>query len=78
LLVCRWRNNNELWETVYTKDGQADFELSASSAATRATFCVWELGVVGHERQAWTAYLRSPRDTPALAAYLANRFAGAV
>lgn len=77
LLVCRWRNNNELWETAYTKDGQADFELM-EGGATRATFCVWELGVVCHERQAWITYLKSSRDSAALAAYLDDRFTGEV
>ena len=28
----------------------------------RPTFCVWELGAVCHEREAWTRYLLSPRD----------------
>lgn len=77
LLVCRWRNANEMWETVYTSTDGGDFVL-LEGGATRATFCVWELGVVQHERLAWIAYLRSTRDTPALTAYLADCFAGPV
>ena len=42
----------------------------------RPTFCVWELGAVCHERQAWSAYLRSRRDAPARAAYVDYAFTG--
>ena len=77
LLVSRWRGSNEIWETVYTKDGVESFELSVP-AATKATFCVWELGVVNHERLAWTAYLRSSRTDADRVTYLADRFSGAV
>jgi len=77
LLDCRWRNNNELWQTAYTKDGDARFELVVPGP-TKATFCVWELGAVSYESQAWSAYLRSPRDDAARAAYLADRFSGPV
>ena len=31
----------------------------------RPTFCVWELGAVWHEQQAWSRYLRSSRDESA-------------
>ena len=77
LLVGRWRGNNELWETVYTKSGDADFEL-LQGGATRPTFCVWELGVVFHEQQAWMRYLRGARDEPSRAGYLADYFSGPV
>ena len=53
LLVCTWRNENELWETVWAKDGDADvfFRPWAIDGAHRPTFCVWELGAVVHERR---------------------------
>ena len=38
--------------------------------------CVWELGAVVHEREAWTRYLYSARDEHAKAAYLSDRFTG--
>ena len=61
LLVCTWRNENELWETVWAKNGDADvfFRPWPADGAHRPTFCVWELGAVCHERDAWTSYLRS-------------------
>ena len=39
--------------------------------------CVWELGTLVHEREAWTRYLRSARDRAVKIAYLEDRFSGA-
>lgn len=80
LLVSSWRGNNELWESVYAKasDGHADFALFTFDGTHRGTFCVWEMGAVWHEQQAWKRYLRSTRDEAARAAYLGDSFSGAV
>ncbi len=45
LLVSTWRNNNELWETVLYKNGDAmaDFALFPRDESHKPTFCVWEL-----------------------------------
>jgi hypothetical protein len=80
LLVCTWRNENELWETVWAKNGDRDvlFRPWPAEGAHRPTFCVWELGAVGHEREAWTRYLLSPRDEAARHAYLRDCYTGVV
>jgi hypothetical protein len=80
LLVSTWRNDNELWETVWAKAGDADVSFHSWSVETehRPTFCVWELGAVAHEREAWTRYVRSARDAPARRAYLQDTYTGAV
>ena len=80
LLVSTWRNENELWETVWAKpdDGEVFFHPWALEGAHRPTFCVWELGAVAHERLAWTSFLRSPRDDAARRAYLRDCFEGTV
>jgi hypothetical protein len=80
LLVCTWRNQNEVWETVFAKDGEADpaFRPWPADGTHRPTFCVWELGVVCHEQRAWTRYLRSERDAAALQTYLEDGFDGSV
>jgi hypothetical protein len=44
----------------------------------RGTFCVWELGAVWHERQAWVRFLSSQRDEAAKLAYINDRFSGLV
>jgi len=78
LIVCTWRNSNEIWETVYYKDGEAmpDFLPFPREGAHKPAFCVWELVPVWHEQQAWVRFLSSPRDEAAAEAWLADRFAG--
>jgi hypothetical protein len=80
LLVSTWRNDNELWETVWAKNGEgaAAFSPWPAEGAHRPTFCVWELGAVWHEQQAWSRFLRSPRGAAAREAYLRDRFEGEV
>lgn len=71
LLVCTWRNENELWETVYGK-AEGAFGLLRFDETHKGTYCVWELGAVLHEQQAWIRYLLSARDDAARQAYLAD------
>jgi hypothetical protein len=80
LLICTWRNQNEVWETVWAKDGDADaaFRPWRVAGPHRPTYCVWELGVVCHEARAWSRYLRSARDGDARRAYLEDGFDGSV
>ena len=58
LLVSTWRNENELWESVYAKakTGEPNFKPFTVETSHRGTFCVWELGVVWHEQQAWKRF----------------------
>jgi hypothetical protein len=79
LLVSTWRNDNELWETVWAKtDHDTGFRPWPLEGTHRPTFCVWELGAVWHEQQAWSRYLRSGRDAEAREAYLHDSFGGEV
>jgi hypothetical protein len=80
LLVQTWRNDNELWQTVWAKHDDADpgFRPWVVGDGHRPTFCVWELGVVAHERLAWAAYLGSERDAAARRTYLGDVFEGPV
>jgi hypothetical protein len=80
LLVSTWRHDNELWETVWAKSGadEPTFERWPVEGTHRPTFCVWELGAVSHEQQAWSRYLRSRRDESAKQAYLLDTYAGEV
>jgi hypothetical protein len=78
LLVNRWRNDNELWETVFAQRGDDALAAVGDADPTRATFCVWEIGIVDHERRAWAGLLRGSRDDAALAAYLASTYQGVV
>lgn len=80
LLVSTWCNDNELWETVWAKDGDGEvrFRPWPIEGTHRPTFCVWELGAVWHEQQAWSAYLRSDRDEAAKQKYLRDSYEGVV
>ena len=78
LIVSTWRNNNELWETVFYKNGEsmADFALFPRDRVHKPVFCVWELVPAWHEQQAWSRFLESPRDEAAAQRWLEDRYAG--
>jgi hypothetical protein len=80
LIVSTWRNDNELWESVWAKngDGEVSFRPWPVEGAHRPTFCVWELGAVWHEQQAWSRFLRSPRGPAAQRTYLRDAYEGEV
>lgn len=78
LLISTWRNENELWETVWAKPGEHEpaFGPWPLAAGHHPTFCVWELRAVCHEQVAWSRYLRSPRRANDMDAYLTDRYEG--
>lgn len=78
LIVCTWRNSNELWETVFYKDGDAmkDFAPFPRDGDHKPTLCVWELVPVWHEQQAWMRFLTSPRNEAAGQMWIGDCFAG--
>lgn len=71
LIVSTWRGNNEVWETVFYKNGNAmsDFALFPRDGSHKPTFCVWELAAVWHEKEAWERFLKSTRDEAAAQAW---------
>lgn len=79
LIVCTWRNQNELWQTLYGQDVAVGggYRLLPRSGHL-PMLCVWELGAVLHEQQAWSSYLRSARDSQAKRAYLEDQVSGTV
>ncbi len=78
LIVCTWRNSNEIWESVFYKDGDGmrDFALFPREGAHKGMLCVWELVPAWHEQQAWVRFLNSTRDEAAAREWLRDRFAG--
>jgi hypothetical protein len=78
LIVCTWRNNNELWTTVFYKDGDrmADFALFPRDDAHKPMMCVWELVPVWHEQKAWERFLCSARDEAAAQEWLGDGYSG--
>ena len=79
IYACTWRNDNEVWETLFHKDLTTNGSYQRLKREdTSPTFCVWVLPAVLHEQQAWTRYLQSTRDHAAQAAYLADQLIGPV
>ena len=80
LIASTWCNDNELWETVWAKDGDGEvkFRRWPIEGTHRPTFCVWELGVVCHEQQAWSEFLHSERAEAATQQYLRDSYEGEV
>jgi hypothetical protein len=80
LIICSWRDSNELWETVYFKENNAieSFAVFPRERRHKASYCVWELGVICHEKQAWERFLRSSRTAADQSAYLNDPFVGLV
>jgi len=77
LLVCTWRSENELWESVYY-NGSGRFEIWDRNKTHLPTYCVWEMGIVYHESQFWKKYLGSGREEKDKEEYLNDFFEGEV
>ncbi|PCI05056.1 MAG: hypothetical protein COB78_00035 [Hyphomicrobiales bacterium] len=74
LMLCTWRNSNELWKTVCYLDVEkmGDFAPFPQEEQHKGTFCVWEMSVVARETLAWTQYLMSARKQEDENAYLCS------
>ena len=79
LIVSTWRGNNEVWETVFYKNGEAmaDFALWPRDGLHKPTYCVWELAAVWHEKEAWERFLFSARDEAAAQIWQGDLYLGA-
>jgi hypothetical protein len=80
LIAGTWRGHQEMWERVYVKDlatGEP-FELVQREGEDWPGACVWELGVICHERMAWHRYLFTPRREEDKRAWLADTYTGRV
>ena len=80
LLLTTWRNTNEMWESIFVKEvGQPDpYKAITFEGDHKGTYCVWELGAIWHERNAWVRFLSSRRDEEAKLEYVNDRFSGRV
>src|SRR5438105_3070006 len=80
LLLTTWRNTNEMWECMYAKEaaGEGNYRPLTFDSDLKGTYCVWELGAVWHERNAWVRFIQSKRDEEAKLAYLNDQFSGRI
>jgi hypothetical protein len=79
LIVSTLRGNNEVWETVFHKNGDAmaDFALWPRDGMHKPTFCVWELAPVWHEKEAWERFLKSTRNETDVEGWIRDLCSGA-
>jgi hypothetical protein len=79
LIANTWRNENEIWETVFYKDGDgmSEFALFPRQLPHVPTYCVWELVPVWHEQQSWLRFLQSNRDAQAVERWVHETYQGA-
>ena len=78
LIVNTWRGNNEVWETVFYRNGEAmaDFALWPRDGMHKPAFCVWELAAVWHETKSWELFLISSRDEAAAKIWQRDLYSG--
>lgn len=76
LLATTWRLTNEMWESIFLKKavGSENYKPLKFDTDHKGTYCVWELGAVWHERNAWVRFIESKRDAEAKLAYLSDSF----
>lgn len=77
VFVDWWEDENELHHRVFTStpDHPGVFQ---DRTATPLTACVWDLAVMGFERQAWVASALQAPGRPDLGRYVATRFQGEI
>ncbi len=75
-----WRGRNELWLRHYIKDLSTSepFARIDVSGEDVPSACVWEMGVLCHERMAWHRYLFSARSDADKQIWLADAYQGRV
>jgi len=71
-----WAQENELHHHLFISNADDPGELRAATPDD-AVACVWDLAVIGHERDAWVRHVLLPA-VPDLDGYLANTLDGTV
>jgi hypothetical protein len=80
LIIGVWRGHQELWSRAY-EISLADGDCFRRIEATEEfwpTACVWEMGVIQHERMAWHRYLFTEHTDADKLAWLDDCYAGMV
>ncbi len=80
LIAGVWRGHNELWLRHYFKDLESSepFARIDTSGQDVPGACVWEMGVLCHERMVWHRYLFSDRADADKQTWLTDVYRGRV
>ncbi len=79
LIVGVWNDANECRHTIFARDphGPVDQFIPVEiGAVPKPMACVWELTPIWHERNAWSHFLYSTRDSAAKLEYLQDQLSG--
>ncbi len=79
VMIAFWHDKNELWQAVYYRrisDPNDRFTKNSAEGRSLPFACVWELSPIWHERNAWSAYLKSDRNLAAKHVWLADVYSG--
>ncbi len=71
VFVSWWENENELQHRIFFSAPDRPGELRAASPQEPIA-CVWDLGVIAHEREAWIRHVLSPPGGGDADGYLAD------
>jgi len=77
--VARWDIVNPivLKNQVYAYEScDSEFETELLDVSDAGSFCVWELGIVDHEKEAWKRYIQSERSNAEKRTYLDDMVEG--
>lgn len=77
VFVDWWADENELHHHVYVSPSHDPAALGYQTPTGLAA-CVWDLALIGHERDAWVASVLRRPTAPDLEAYLATRLSADV
>ncbi len=80
LNVARWDANHPivLRSDIYTYEKGDISTISCGDIRQLGSFCIWELGIVNHERDAWKQFLASNHKYEDKKFYLGDFFSGAL
>ena len=72
-----WVDENMLKNQVFitTPDKPTEFKLISDSGIA---FCVWELGIIWHERNAWIKHVLENPEAPEFSEYLNDTYSGPI
>lgn len=72
IIIDWWERENELRHHVFKADPEAPTDFQ-NITSTGEAFCVWEIKVIGFERDAWLRHMIDSEGNPAPEAYLKTR-----
>ena len=77
VFLCWWENENELQHRVFYSPSDRPAQLRPATPQEPIA-CVWDLGVIAHEREAWIRHVLAKPGAPDRDGYLADALSGRI